>query len=51
MQLTEEQISQNFKDLLSLIKTHVDNERGDNLVDMYNAYSEKVVFYPSQVIQ
>ncbi len=51
MQLTEEQIAQNFKDLLSLIKTHIDNERGDNLVDMYNSYSEKVMFAPASGIE
>jgi len=47
MNLTEEQILQNWQDLINVIRDNFDGERRDQLITMYNTFADRMMFAPA----
>ncbi len=47
MQLTAEQIQQNWLRLIGFIEDHISEPRKTNLIDFYEKYSERLMLMPA----
>ena len=47
MKLTAEQIQSNWKVFLNNIKTHIPGNRGEQLLNFYKRYEERVILMPA----
>ncbi len=47
MNLTAEQIQQNWEEFISNIETHISGDRKQKLIDFYNKYQERIILMPA----
>ena len=49
MNLTPEQIKENWVEMLSYIKKHIQSPRKEKLLDFYNKYEERLILMPASI--